>query len=123
MVGGILPCGSLRRQAQIRAEEIGCQGLCVRRRKLYGADTAASSSGTKSKLVEADWKWFVPLGCFTMAALFVVFVGSVVLIVFDAVKSTDVYRDALARAKMNPDVIEALGSPITEGFLCQETQT
>ena len=39
------------------------------------------------------------------------------LIVFSAVKSTDVYKDALARAKVHPGVIEALGSPITEGFL------
>jgi len=37
--------------------------------------------------------------------------------VFSAVKSTDVYKDALARAKSHPAVIEALGSPVTEGFL------
>ena len=36
---------------------------------------------------------------------------------FSAVKSTDVYKDALARAKSHPAVIEALGSPVTEGFL------
>jgi hypothetical protein len=59
----------------------------------------------------------VPVGCFSVASLFVVFVGSVVLIVFSAVKSTDVYKDALTRAKSHPAVIEALGSPITEGFL------
>ncbi|HEY4255904.1 MAG TPA: cytochrome c oxidase assembly factor Coa1 family protein [Candidatus Udaeobacter sp.] len=58
----------------------------------------------------------MPLGCFSFAVLFVVFVGSVVLIVFSAVKSTDVYKDALARAKVHPAVIEALGSPISEGF-------
>jgi hypothetical protein len=49
--------------------------------------------------------------------LFVVFVGSIALIVFSAVKSSDVYKDALARAKIHPAVIEALGSPVTEGFL------
>ena len=32
-------------------------------------------------------------------------------------KSTDVYKDALARARVNSAVIEVLGSPITEGFL------
>ena len=64
-----------------------------------------------------NWKWFVPLGCFSIAVLLVVFVGSVVMIVFSAVKSTDVYKDALARAKEHPAVIEALGSPVTEGFL------
>jgi len=32
-------------------------------------------------------------------------------------KSTDVYKEALARAKADPAVIEALGSPIKDGFL------
>jgi hypothetical protein len=32
-------------------------------------------------------------------------------------KSTDVYKEALARAKADSAVIDALGSPITEGFL------
>lgn len=49
--------------------------------------------------------------------LFVVFVGSIVLIVFSAMKSSDIYKDALARAKTHPAVIEPLGSPVTEGFL------
>jgi hypothetical protein len=49
--------------------------------------------------------------------LFVVFVCSIALIVFRAVKSTDVYKDALARAQAHSSAIEALGSPIKEGFL------
>jgi hypothetical protein len=49
--------------------------------------------------------------------LFVVIVGSIALIVFSAMKSSDVYKDALARAKTHPAVIEALGSPVTEGLL------
>jgi hypothetical protein len=64
-----------------------------------------------------NWNWFVPVGCFGMLVLFVSFVASVALIVFSAMKSTDVYKEALARAKANPAVIEGLGSPITEGFL------
>src|SRR5207244_13508132 len=67
--------------------------------------------------LKRNWKWFVPLGCFSIALLFVVFVGSVVVIVFSAVKSTDVYKDSLARAKSHPAVIEALCSQVTEGFL------
>ena len=59
----------------------------------------------------------MPLGCFTVALLFLVFVGSIVLIVFSAMKSTDVYKEALARTKANPAVTEALGSPIKDGFL------
>src|SRR6266436_4489108 len=64
-----------------------------------------------------NWKWFVPLGCFTVALLFLTFVGSILVIVFSAMRSTDVYREALARAKADPAVIEALGSPIKDGFL------
>jgi Cytochrome oxidase complex assembly protein 1 len=64
-----------------------------------------------------NWTWFVPLGCLSMLVLFAVFVGSIALIVFSAMKSTDVYKDALERAKANSAVIEALGSPIKEGFL------
>lgn len=59
----------------------------------------------------------MPLGCFSVTLLFVAFVGSILLIVFSAMKFTDVYKDTLARAKAHPAVIEALGSPITEGFL------
>lgn len=59
----------------------------------------------------------MPAGCFSILILFVAFVGAIALIVFGAMKSTDVYKDALARARVNSTVIEVLGSPITEGFL------
>jgi hypothetical protein len=64
-----------------------------------------------------NWKWFVPVGCFGTLTLFIAFVVSIAVIVFSAVKSTDVYKDALVRAKVHPSVIEILGSPIKEGFL------
>jgi hypothetical protein len=64
-----------------------------------------------------NWKWFVPTGCLSLLVLFVAFVASIALILFGAMKSTDIYKDALARAIANSAVIEALGSPITEGFL------
>ena len=52
-----------------------------------------------------------------MALLFLAFLGSILVIVFSAMKSTQIYSEALARAKADPDVIEALGSPINDGFL------
>ena len=64
-----------------------------------------------------NWKWFVPVGCLGTLPLFIAFVVSIALIVFSAVKATDVYKDALARARVNPSVIEMIGSPIKEGFL------
>lgn len=65
----------------------------------------------------------MPLGCFSMAVLFVVFVGAVVLIVFGAVKSADVYKDALAWAKTHPAVIEILVRRSQKDFLFREIRT
>lgn len=59
----------------------------------------------------------MPLGCFSVVLLFLLFVGSILVIVFSAMKSTDVYKEALSRAKADPAVIEALGSPIKDGLL------
>ena len=61
-------------------------------------------------------KWFVPTGCLTLLVLFTAFVAGLVLIVFGAMKSSDAYKTAVARAKANPQVIEALGTPIDEGM-------
>jgi hypothetical protein len=59
----------------------------------------------------------VPLGCFSVVLLLFLFAGSIIVIAFSAMKSTDVYKEALARAKTDPTVIEALGSPIKDGVL------
>jgi hypothetical protein len=79
------------------------------------AQTQPGTSGTN--WWKRNWKWFVPVGCITVALLFLVFAGSIVLIVFSAMKSTDVYKEAVGRARANPAVIDALGSPIKEGLL------
>jgi hypothetical protein len=136
----ILPRGNLTRQAQIAPVETACPqavrdvGVPVPvSQNLLCRDWLPESSRSTYKVAveqipspvpptprrnwwKRNWKWFVPLGCFSIALLFVVFIGSVVVIVFSAVKSTDVYKDALTRAKSHPAVIEALGSPVTEGF-------
>src|SRR5439155_13821310 len=70
-----------------------------------------------------NWKWFVPVGCFSIAVLFVAFVAAVVLIVFSAVKSTDVYKDALTRAKAHPAVIRRLVRLLQRDFFSRETRT
>jgi hypothetical protein len=57
-----------------------------------------------------------------MVVLIVLFVLGIVLIVFGALKSSDAYKTAVARAKANPQVISALGEPIEEGmFLSGKT--
>ena len=79
--------------------------------------TADTASNAKTKLVEAKLEMVRASGLFHWALLFLAFIGSIIVIVFSAMKSTDVYREALARAKGDPAVIEVLGSPIKEGFL------
>jgi hypothetical protein len=44
------------------------------------------------------------------------FVFFIIAVVFGAMKSSDAYKMALARAKADPRVMNALGSPIQDGF-------
>jgi Cytochrome oxidase complex assembly protein 1 len=60
-------------------------------------------------------KWGL-IGCAAIIVLCAVGIAGIVLIVFGALKSSDVYRGARATAERDPRVIEALGSPIEAGF-------
>jgi hypothetical protein len=51
-----------------------------------------------------------------MLLLLGAFVFIIITIVFGAMKASDAYKDALAKAKADPRVVNALGSPITDGF-------
>ncbi len=63
-----------------------------------------------------NWKWFVPVGCLTFLGLIVVFVALLAVVIFGAMKSSDVYKEALQRAQTNPEVVAALGEPIRDGW-------
>src|SRR5437660_11498144 len=64
-----------------------------------------------------NWKWFVPTGCcLTPLVLGGAFVAFMVLVVFGALKQSDAYKLAVARAKADSRVVAALGSPIEEGW-------
>jgi len=63
-----------------------------------------------------NWKWVVPTGCLGILLLIASFIFVIVGIVFGAMKSSDAYKGALARAKADPRVVSALGSPITDGL-------
>lgn len=63
-----------------------------------------------------NWKWVVPSGCL---AMFVALAGFVALLVWSVgrmMKSSEAYRMAIAKARANPEVVQALGEPIEEGF-------
>ena len=63
-----------------------------------------------------NWKWFVPVGCLGTIILVVGFVAVIMSIVFGFMKSSDVYKEAVANAKANTSVVEVLGLPIEEGL-------
>lgn len=63
-----------------------------------------------------NWKWLVPAGCLSFIVLFLIFIGGIVAFVFGAMKSSDVYRESLRRARANPEVIQRIGSPIEPGW-------
>ncbi|MFN8012397.1 MAG: cytochrome c oxidase assembly factor Coa1 family protein [Holophagaceae bacterium] len=63
-----------------------------------------------------NWKWFVPTGCLAMFLALAGFVALLVWSVGSMMKSSDAYRMAIARAKANPKVVQALGEPIEEGL-------
>jgi Cytochrome oxidase complex assembly protein 1 len=64
-----------------------------------------------------NWMWFVPTGCLSLILLFVLFVGGIMLAVFGALKSTDVYQTAVTRAKADMRVRASLGNDVREGML------
>ncbi|MDQ6623267.1 MAG: cytochrome c oxidase assembly factor 1 family protein [Verrucomicrobiota bacterium] len=63
-----------------------------------------------------NWKWFVPTGCLSIIVLGFACAAALVVFVFGALKSSDVYKTAVARAESDAAVTSALGSPIKEGW-------
>ncbi|KAF2516431.1 cytochrome c oxidase assembly factor Coa1 family protein [Flavobacterium foetidum] len=61
---------------------------------------------------DRNWKWFVPTGCLSIIVLFVLFVGGIFFGVTSLMKESDAYKDAMAKAKINKEVIAQLGTPI-----------
>ena len=63
-----------------------------------------------------NWKWFVPAGCLGLI-LAIVGVGvGIFFIAMSALKSSEVYQEALRRAQNSPKVIEQLGEPVKDGW-------
>ena len=63
-----------------------------------------------------NWKWFVPVGCLSIVAMIAAGVALIIGLVFGAMKSSDVYKEAFSKASANSEVISELGRPIEGGF-------
>jgi hypothetical protein len=66
-----------------------------------------------------NWKWLIPVGCGLPLICCGVFGAVTFLGATTAMKSSEVYAEALGKALSNPDVREALGEPITPGLMPQ----
>lgn len=62
-----------------------------------------------------NWKWVVPVGCLTPLLCCGGVITLIIAFVFGAIKSSDVYVEALSQAKGNKDVVALLGEPIVAG--------
>ena len=63
-----------------------------------------------------NWKWFVPTGCATLLVLFLCFIAGIFAVVATSMKSSDAYKEAMARAQADPRVIEKIGQPMRSGW-------
>jgi cytochrome oxidase complex assembly protein 1 len=59
----------------------------------------------------------VPAGCLTFIALGVAFVAAIIVFVFSAMKTSDSYKMAVARAKADSRVADVIGTPVEEGWI------
>jgi TonB family protein len=64
-----------------------------------------------------NWKWAVPLGCVTLILVLVAAGGAIFLFAMSAIKSSEVYKGALERARKSPEAVALLGEPIKDGWL------
>lgn len=63
-----------------------------------------------------NWKWVVPVGCLIPLLLCGGCVTTVLFVVYNAVASSDIYTESLARAESNEQVKALLGEPIEPGW-------
>jgi Cytochrome oxidase complex assembly protein 1 len=71
-----------------------------------------------------NWKWFVPTGCcLTPLVLGGAFFAFLVIVIFGAMKQSDAYKMAVARAKADQRVTNALGTPVEDGWFLWGSST
>lgn len=68
---------------------------------------------------QRNWKWFVPTGCLSLIAVFIIFIVAMFFTVTSMLKESTPYVDAFENATTNSYVIEQLGEPIEQSALIQ----
>jgi len=75
-----------------------------------------NGQGNDNNWFTRNWKWAVPSGCLVVLLIFGLFAGGIVYFVFKMIKQSDVYEDAVYTVSQNEACIEALGTPMEEGW-------
>ena len=65
---------------------------------------------------DRNWKWFVPIGCLGVSTLVVGGIAALALLIVGVMRSSDVYKGAVTKARAHPAVQQALGAPLEEGW-------
>ncbi|MCI0402175.1 MAG: cytochrome c oxidase assembly factor 1 family protein [Acidobacteria bacterium] len=79
-------------------------------------EAAAQAGAPRGSWLSRHWGKALAIGCFGLILAFAALATLIVMVAFGAMKSSDVYKTAVGRAKANPAVVEKLGTPIAEGF-------
>ena len=87
----------------------------------HGPGQPANTDRAGRSRLRSKWKRLLPVGCLGLAAIIALFAGAVMLLVTTVMKSSDVYKTAMQRARDNPQVRSALGTPIKPGWLLTGT--
>jgi len=70
----------------------------------------------KQNWFKRNWKWFVPVGCAGIIAVFIGFIAVLFLILMGSIKTSDAFKMALDAAQKDARVQEKLGTPIEAGW-------
>ncbi|MEN1729103.1 MAG: cytochrome c oxidase assembly factor Coa1 family protein, partial [Pseudomonadota bacterium] len=68
-----------------------------------------------------NWKWFVPVGCLGTIVLAAAAVVGFIFLIMGGIQSTDVFQNALAKARANAQLIVAIGEPMDPSFITTGT--
>ena len=76
----------------------------------------AASQKKPRNWMQRNWKWFIPLLVVASGTVMATFFVFIFVVVFNVIKSSDAYKEALARVQTDPAIQAALGTPIKEGL-------
>ncbi|MEE4330776.1 MAG: cytochrome c oxidase assembly factor Coa1 family protein [Wenzhouxiangella sp.] len=75
------------------------------------------SEAAQESWMGRNWKWFVPVGCLGLLGLAAAALAGLFFLIIGVIKNSEVYELALSEARSNPELIAAIGEPMSDGFM------